>query len=79
MSVSADDFAALRERLEHSRATGAPFEHAWSVAVDAVTLTPGGRAAIEDTADAWKRAYQRRPATMQDKAAARFAAMFDAS
>jgi hypothetical protein len=66
--LAGDDFAALRVQLERSRRVGVSFDGAWSRAVDAVALSPSGRLAVEQTRDAWERAYAGEPPTPADHA-----------
>ena len=65
----------LREALADARAAGLPFDEAWP-ALTAGVLEPAIR---DDTADAWRRAYEREPTTAGDRAAARLAAMVRAA
>ena len=69
-------FADVRQSLEDDRRRGVAFDDAWETAM---RLIPGGRAtqdlrqALADTAPAWRGAYELRPASQQEAAAARAA------
>ncbi|MGI8802465.1 MAG: hypothetical protein ACR2KV_09880 [Solirubrobacteraceae bacterium] len=56
----------VRQRLEASRARGEPWARAWRAALRYTVRDE--RAALEATADAWRRAYTGQPATPADLA-----------
>lgn len=63
----------LRQALADARAAGATFDEAWTAA----TAGYPERDVLDDTRDAWQRAYGRMPPTEGDRAAARLAALVD--
>lgn len=76
----ADDLASVRLILATLRAERVPFADAWAVAFPEPRPHRERdvlRAALDETADAWQRAYSNAPPTAGERAAARVSALWN--
>ena len=74
------ELAAVREHLPEARRRGEPFDSAWAGALHSLPRVPANYSsaerdavlgALDQTAEAWRDAYEGRPAPRNEQAAAR--------
>jgi hypothetical protein len=65
--VGAGTFSIFRAKLAEARAAGVPFDVAWRRSFPR-SAGRGGRQALEETREGWRRAYVGEPATQPERA-----------